>query len=173
MVLATKPLFETTAADLMSAVVITVPEDMSLKAAAHQLAKAGITGAPVVNKDGRCIGVISGTDFVHCLEREYWTVPACAASPAFSSPWQALDPNTLPDLKVHECMTRDPVVVTSIANLGELARKMIDVHIHRVIVTDSTNKPIGIVSVTDILAAVVRAYQARSPAHKETEAARC
>jgi predicted transcriptional regulator len=34
---------------------------------------------------------------------------------------------------------------------------MMDAHIHRVIVVDSENRPIGVVSSTDILAAVARA----------------
>jgi CBS domain-containing protein len=36
----------------------------------------------------------------------------------------------------------------------ELARAMLDAHIHRVIVVDELQRPIGIVSTTDILAAV-------------------
>src|SRR5207253_2309937 len=88
-------------------------------------------------------------------------VAACAASPAFCASWQIVDPDKLPDLTVRDYMTHDPVTVTSSATLGELARKMIDVHIHRVIVVDGFGKPIGIVSSTDVLAAVVRADQAR------------
>ena len=48
------------------------------------------------------------------------------------------------------------------ATIGELARRMIDVHIHRVIVVDQSGKPIGIVSSTDVLAALAQADQARS-----------
>jgi hypothetical protein len=46
--------------------------------------------------------------------------------------------------------------------IGELARLMLDAHIHRIMVRDENNRPIGIVSSTDILAAVARA--AASPA---------
>jgi len=43
--------------------------------------------------------------------------------------------------------------------IGDLANMMIDAHIHRVIVVDSNERPIGIVSTTDILAAVAREAQ--------------
>jgi len=159
-----KPLFELTAADLMSAPLVVVPEDMSLKAAAHRLAQASVTGAPVVNREGRCVGVLSATDFVHWMDRQQGGPVACAVSPAFWAAWQIVEATGLPDAVVFDYMTRDPVTAFASATLGELARKMIDVHIHRVIVVDKTGKPIGIVSSTDVLAAVIRADQARAMA---------
>jgi len=134
---------------------------MSLKGAAHLLAQAGVSGAPVINNDGRCIGVLSATDFVHWMDREHLGPNACACSPAFWAAWQVVEPGELPDQAVRDYMTCDPVMVPGHVTLGELTRKMIDVHIHRVIVTDKHGKPIGVVSSTDILAAVARADQAR------------
>jgi len=176
MFLSPQQLFAMKAADLMSASLVVISDEMSLKGAAHLLAQAAITGAPVVDRSGRCVGVLSATDFVHWMDRETRAVTACAASPAFCASWQIVDAERLPDVMVRDCMTRDPVMVAANATLGELARKMLDVHIHRVIVTDSTLKPIGIVSSTDILAAVVRADQARGFCHdesKELEPAAC
>jgi CBS domain-containing protein len=66
----------------------------------------------------------------------------------------------LPDQAVRDYMTHDAVTVFATATIGELARKMIDVHIHRVIVVDKSGKPIGIVSSTDLLAALAHAEQA-------------
>ena len=165
----TKPLFNLTAADLMSATLVMVPEEMSLKGAAHLLAQAAVSGAPVVNKDGHCIGVLSATDFVHLVDRDERGVAACAASPAFCASWHIPDPDKLPDLTVSDYMTRDPVMVAAFVTLGELARKMLDVHIHRVVVIDRNNKPIGIVSSTDILAAVVRADPARGVSSSDSK----
>jgi CBS domain-containing protein len=163
MVPATKPLLNLTAADLMSAAVVMVPEHMSLKGAAHRLAEAAVTGAPVVNGEGRCVGVLSATDFVHWMDRNRagHHPAACAASPAFCAPWQIVDAEALPEEQVRDWMTRDPVLVPPTATLGELARKMLDAHIHRVIVADNAGTPVGIVSSTDVLAAVARADLAR------------
>jgi predicted transcriptional regulator len=176
MVSPTKPLLSLTAAELMSQTLVVIPEEMSLKGAAHLLAQAAVTGAPVVDRQGRCVGVLSSTDFVHWMDRENREVAACAASPAFWASWQIVDTDKLPDSTVRDYMTRDPVMVVAAATLGELTRKMLDVHIHRVIVTDCTNKPIGIVSSTDVLAALVRADQARGtacPAEEGLETVTC
>jgi predicted transcriptional regulator len=162
MVPSPKSLFSLTAADLMSAPLMTIPEEMSLRGAAHRLAEAAVTGAPVVNGEGRCVGVLSTTDFVHWMDRERHGPAACATSPAFFSPWQMVDPEGLPDDIVHDLMTRDAIMVATSTPLTEVARKMIDAHIHRVIVTDSNGCPVGIVSSTDVLAAVARAGTVRA-----------
>ena len=51
-----------TAGDLMSRDVETVPADLPLADAARLLARRGFHGAPVVDADGRCVGVLSVTD---------------------------------------------------------------------------------------------------------------
>jgi CBS domain-containing protein len=69
--------------------------------------------------------------------------------------WQKVS-NDLPVSAVRRYMTSDIVTVGPETPLTKLARIMIDAHIHRVIVVDEGEKPIGIVSSTDILAAVAR-----------------
>ena len=162
-----KTLFNLTAADLMSAPLVTIPEEMSLRGAAHRLVQAAVTGAPVVNGEGRCVGVLSTTDFVHWMDREHHGPAVCATSPAFCAPWTMVDPDELPEERVQDLMTRDAVMVTATAPLVEVARKMLDAHIHRVIVTDTSSRPIGIVSSTDILAALARADPIRAAAGAE------
>jgi CBS domain-containing protein len=54
-------------------------------------------------------------------------------------------------------MTADPVIVAPETPLGQLARSMLDAHIHRVIVAHADRRPLGIVTSTDVLAAVARA----------------
>jgi CBS domain-containing protein len=58
-------------------------------------------------------------------------------------------------------MTPDPVTVAPATPLGELARLMVNAHIHRLIVAGEDRRPVGIVSSTDILAAVARAAMER------------
>jgi predicted transcriptional regulator len=167
MVPSPKSLFSMTAADLMSAPLVTIPEEMSLRGAAHRLVQAAVTGAPVVNCEGHCVGVLSTTDFVHWMDREHHGLVACATSPAFCAAWQMIDPDELPDEVVHDWMTRDAVMVAVTAPLVDVARKMLDAHIHRVIVTDSNRRPVGIVSSTDVLAAVARADPFRAGVNKD------
>jgi len=194
-----KPVLTLTTSDLMSREVITIPHEMSLRAAAHLLFQNQISGAPVVDADGRCIGVLCASDFVHWLEeggRGADDVPVAACpyrvdgrllngEPAVictlaegSCPlqemrptmggrhtavcrqpggvvgdWQELTKN-LPVSAVHRYMTADVITVGPQMTLPKVARMMIDAHIHRIFVVDGERRPIGVVSSTDLLAAV-------------------
>jgi CBS domain-containing protein len=158
----TKPFLALTAADLMTTDLVVIPRAMSLQGAAHLLLQSKITGAPVVDAEGRCIGVLSATDFLawtdkgeHAAKR---SPPSCATA---HSAWQLMDVERLPASEVSRYMTADPVTVTPATPIGELAQKMLDGHIHRVIVVNELEHPVGIVSSTDVLAAVAYADRKR------------
>ena len=159
MIATTKPFLALTAADLMSTDVVMIPRAMSLRAAAHLLSETKVTGAPVVDETGRCVGVLSATDFMHWVgygERNA-SRPCCSELGRVHSAWQIVNVEDLPMDKVDAYMTADPVTVPPSTPIAELARKMIDAHIHRVIVVDAQRRPLGVVSSTDILAAVAHA----------------
>jgi CBS-domain-containing membrane protein len=155
---ATKPLLSLTAADLMSTAVVAIPRAMSLRGAAHLLSQASISGAPVVDDRGRCIGVISATDFVAWAEKgdrtHNRTREACWCA---HSAWEIGNIDQVPTDEVDQYMTPDPVTVPPETSLVAIAWMMTDAHIHRVIVVDAQGRPIGVVSSTDILAAVASA----------------
>jgi CBS-domain-containing membrane protein len=67
-------------------------------------------------------------------------------------------------------MTADPVTATPETPVGALARRMLDAHVHRLIIVDTAGRPVGIVSSTDVLAAVAR--EAAGPQGALTGAAR-
>ncbi len=152
-----KPLDDLTAGELMSRDLVIIPHEMSLQRAAKLLAGADVTGAPVVDVEGRCIGMLSSTDFVRWANRDEEFSRANAGCGCVHASWQMVDIEELPTDRVADCMTADAVTVTPQTGLRELARKMVDAHIHRVVVVDPRNHPIGIVSTTDILAAVAEA----------------
>lgn len=161
-----KPLLQLTANDLMARDVILIPKEMSLRAAARLLSRSRISGAPVVDADGRCIGVVSATDFVRWAEIDRDAAAAAPADTDCHCAWQVVEPEELPADQVDRYMSRDPVMVLPDAPIGELARLMLDAHIHRVIVRDVCNRPVGIVSSTDILAAVASAPFARDDSYR-------
>jgi predicted transcriptional regulator len=68
MVTANKSLMSLCAADIMSRNIVMIPREMSLQGAARMLSRASVTGAPIVDDKGRCIGVLSATDFMHSIE---------------------------------------------------------------------------------------------------------
>ncbi len=156
----TQGLFELTAGDLMSHEVITIPQDMSLPAAARELAQAQVGGAPVVDAEGRCIGVFSTSDLARRSRlKKRATLRAPAIPGCVCSDWEVVehDWDTLPAESVSWYMTADPVLVAPETRIGELARMMVDAHIHRLAVAGADRRPTGIVSSTDVLAALARA----------------
>ena len=202
----TKPFLTLTASDLMTREVVQLPQEMSLRGAARIFMRDRISGAPVVDGQGKCVGVLSAIDFLRLVEKQdevnastsssmpiscsfqakqrspggkeitTCTLPlgACAVqvkeidsdgkeTVICSQPhcvladWQTVEMEKLPTDQVRHYMTADPVTVPPSTSITTLARLMIDAHIHRVIVVDGGRRPIGIVSSTDILAAVADA----------------
>jgi CBS domain-containing protein len=148
---APRPFLTLTAGDLMSAPVLTIPQDTPLQEAARLLSKSDISGAPVVDGEGRCLGVLSSHDFVIWAGEE-------GEATNFIAPWgEMIAIDDAPDNEIRHYMTRQPVTVAPTAPVGELAQKMIDAHIHRILVVADDDRPCGIVTSTDILAAVARA----------------
>jgi CBS domain-containing protein len=138
-----------------------LPRDMVLSDVVRVLEQFQIGGAPVVDEQGRCIGVFSTADFLRYMQPGNRTarmpppVPGCACSE-----WKIIyydDWDSFPAESVYHYMTADPIVVAPTTPLGELARIMVDAHIHRLIVADADRRPIGMVSSTDVMAAVARA----------------
>jgi CBS-domain-containing membrane protein len=160
----TKPLLALCAADVMSRDLIVIPRQMSLAGAAHLLCQAHVSGAPVVDAQGRCIGVLSATDFVQLAEKGMQAAKnGQQHAHCVCSAWQIIKPESLPADTVANFMTADPVTVGPGAPLGALAQMMVDAHIHRLIVVDAEERPIGIVSSMDVLAALARVADARPP----------
>src|SRR6266508_4556873 len=151
------PLLSLKAVDLMTETVVMIPEESSLKSAAHLMAEFHISGVPVVDKDGRCKGVLSSTDFIHLMEDGPSAKSRQECCFTAHSAWQMLETSNLPADTVRQYMTPDPVMVRPSSTICELAKMMVDAHIHRVIVVDKNERPIGIVSSTDVLAAIAHA----------------
>jgi len=152
---AIKPMLELTAADLMSRDLITISRQMTLHGAAHRLSQSHVSGAPVIDEDGRCVGVLSATDLVRWLDEGRPLIGHSAAeTKEYHSPWQMQNQEAMPEDEVSRHMTSDVVTATVHTRIGELARLMIDASIHRIIVVDGDGRPTGVVTGTDILAAV-------------------
>ena len=157
-----KPLMDLTAADLMTRNVVMVPQKMSLQAAAHMLAQRQISGAPVVDEQGRCVGVLSATDLVQWLDKGERAAKRHDSEAEFvCSDWQMIDLEAMPVDEVCRFMTTDLVAAEPETPIGVLAQRMLDAHIHRIIVTEGAGRPIGIISSTDVLAAVARSDRRR------------
>lgn len=201
-----KTLMSLTAADLMSRQVVQLPEDLPLREAAQLLLRNQIGGAPVIDRQGRCVGVLSATDYLRLVRdhpditestarplpstcpfqehkrfadgKEYTlcTLPfgtcsmqvkrehpegdeliGCSRPHGVLADWQLVVLERLPSDAIRRYMTRDPVTVPEATSIRRLARMMLDAHVHRVIVVDEQYRPVGVVSATDLVAALAYA----------------
>jgi CBS domain-containing protein len=147
-----KPILELTAADLMTRDLVCLPSEMSMREAARLLLQDRISGAPVVNNRGQCVGVISAMDFVALTKKN-----GDKNEPSVGcTEWEVVA-EMMPKHEIAQFMTTDLVMVSPDTSICKLARQMVDAHIHRVIVVDGQNRPIGIVTSTDLLAALAYA----------------
>lgn len=162
----TKPFLTLTATELMNNEVTLIPRDMGMQAAARRLGQMHISGAPVVDEQGRCVGVLSSSDFVSCCatnltrcskHRAEANCGPCTFPDCVGSEWQMINVTEGVEGMVRDYMTPDPVTAPPEATITRLAQMMVDAHVHRIIIVDRQRHPVGIVSTTDIVAAVGRA----------------
>lgn len=165
MLVTTKPFTALTAKDLMNGEVLCIPRDMGMQAAARCLGQMRVSGAPVVDEQGRCVGVLSSGDFVACCaanrtrcaqHRAETNRGPCTFPDCVGSEWQIVDVAESIEGLVRDRMTPDPVMARPETPIGRLAKMMVDARIHRLIIVDEQRRPVGIVSTTDIVAAVAR-----------------
>lgn len=121
-----------TVAGMMSRSVVVVTEEDAIAGVAELLAGFEITGLPVVDADDRLVGVISQTDLVRLR--------------GSTLPWTGCH-----GLIVRDLMTTPPKTISASASLDEAARRMIDEHVHRLVVVDNRRMPIGVISESDIV----------------------
>jgi CBS domain-containing protein len=162
MIATRKSLLALTAADLMKRHVIQFPQDLPLRQAVDLLLREQIGGAPVVDGEGKCVGVFSTVDVARLALNQPAALglvrpPQGMESHRVLFDWQVVPPEEFATEEVRRFMTADPVCVSPDTPIATVARMLIDAHIHRVIVADADNKPVGIVTTTDLLAALVHA----------------
>lgn len=128
--------------DVMTRHVTTVAADQSLAAVAGVLREREISGAPVVDAAGKCVGLISATDFV----KHVGPIDGNASGAGAEMP-------------VREQMTSTVHSTTPDATLMEAARLMCQHHVHRVPVVDAQSHVVGVISSLDVAAALVQAFE--------------
>jgi predicted transcriptional regulator len=142
------------AKDLMNPDIMTVADEMTTDELARYLIEREISGAPVVDSQGHLIGVVSMTDIGRNMAE-----PADLLSSRDSNFYRD-EPVDLEDLgqrfveeravTVRDVMT--PVIhqVPVTASVAEVARIMVEEHIHRLVVTQGKD-PVGIITSMDLL----------------------
>jgi CBS domain-containing protein len=120
--------------DVMTRKVICVAKNQPLSDAAGLFLEKGISGAPVIDEHGRCVGVLSAIDYVrraHALRR---------VGGEMSSGVRSVQP--------------EQTLLTA-------ARIMCEKHVHRLPVLNLDGKPVGLITSMDVVAALVNAIDER------------
>ena len=126
--------------DAMSPHVFSVRSDQTLGQAARIFGERHITWAPVVDENGRCVGVFSVADLLKHKES--------AAVPSFDS-----------DEPVSAFMTSNVYTTAQDALLLDAAATMSDRHVHRLPVVDGDGRLHGVLSTMDVVAALLHAVE--------------
>lgn len=156
------------AKDVMTRELVVLSPDAPISEAAHLLLREQISGAPVVNDVGVCVGVFTTSDVLAYEEdraegREemsmYYRMPEPyeVGSEEWTR-WEEVQQEfaEAPEATVEEYMTRDLVTVDENDPLEEVVRRMLDAHVHRILVTDRQSRLVGIITTTDILGTLLR-----------------
>ena len=153
-----------TAQDIMNPEVMSVQDDLTVAELAAFLVDQEISGAPVRDELGKLVGVVSVTDIVrtHSSDGERY---APDHDPGFYvRGWEdrveveELQGYHFEDdsLLVRDIMTPSVFAVEVSTPVREVARSMMDSHLHRILVVND-GEVVGIVSTSDMLQMVVEA----------------
>ena len=117
--------------NMMSVDPVVVEAESSITEAEQLLKSYRISGLPVVS-EGVLVGVISQTDLL-----------TARSSELIGANWDRV--------RVRHLMSRPPVTVHLNTSVERAARLMLEGHIHRLVVVDEEELPIGVLTSTDLL----------------------
>ena len=135
--------------EIMTKNVVTVPADSTLIKTAKILADNNISGAPVVNTEGKLVGIISEKDLFKALypgHAEFYEAPGV---------WIDLDQleeKTVEsaDKPIADLMSQEVVTVNADTSLMQVGSIMLVRGIHRVVVVGQEEQIEGVVTRRDI-----------------------
>lgn len=141
-------------ASIMTREPVCAEPSMSMRQFAHLLEENEISGAPVVDSQGRVIGVASKSDLIRrCSEGTRDLPPGYLFEVISDQGGDDEDVIPEPLICVQDFMSEDVETSRPDAPISQVARRMYDRHIHRVVVVDEENMPVGIVTSLDMLGA--------------------
>jgi acetoin utilization protein AcuB len=129
--------------DWMSEDVVTIGPETSLPEAHQIMTSRQIRRLPVVDGNGRLIGLITRGD-------------VRGAQPSQATTLSVWELNyLLATLPVRKVMTPDPITITADATIGEAARTMLENKVSGLPVVNERHQVIGIITESDIFSMVV------------------
>lgn len=160
---------------IMTGDVVCVRPELSVESLSSLLLARGFSGAPVVDEEGRPLGVVSKTDLVRDAgdgetQESVWITRN--GRPHQLERGHHLEP--IPRATVAEVMTPLTFALPENASISQAAALMVFEDIHRVPVVAADGKVVGIVSSLDVLAWLAGhdGYLVRNPLWRPADSAR-
>lgn len=130
-----------TVADVMTKPAITIQIGESLGAAAARMAKHNIKRLPVVDEDGKLVGVVSRVDILRQV------LATEVRSKKYPPPAGSLR-------TVQQVMFSEIPVVALDADLAMIIAAMVEAGLRRVVVVDDEGHPVGLISDSDVVSRI-------------------
>jgi CBS domain-containing protein len=145
------------AKDIMKSDLLTVSPETHVTAAAKMLLEKHINGLPVVDEEGRLVGILCQSDLV--AQQMKMPVPSLfnlldALIPIGSLASLEKAVKKIAAIKVAEAMTPDPVTVNPETSLEEVATLMVSKSFHSLPVLEQGNL-VGIIGKEDVLRTLI------------------
>jgi CBS domain-containing protein len=145
------------AADFMQRDVVTISRTETLRDALALMTENHVTGLPVMDKDDRCVGLITASDILNYEQEsldEAATGETVDVFDSESQQWESMPVSAfglerMGEVSVDDVMARELVSVTRETPLAEAARRLIDERVHRLLVMGKNGRLYGILSAVD------------------------
>ena len=141
---------------VMAKDVVVIASHATMARAAETLSTSGISGAPVVDEQAHCVGILSAADFV---QREASREEETEHELTQESPARPYQVSVVADDLVSAHMTSAVQSIAEDASLIDASRVMCNGHVHRLPVLDEAGHVVGMVSSLDLVAATIHAIE--------------
>jgi CBS domain-containing protein len=142
------------ARDIMTTDLITVPPDMPTDALATLMAERHVSGAPVIDAEGRLVGLVTDGDLMRRLSAKEDKPASFLAALLGANAEQATSYARTHGRRVRDLMSTDLATVSEDATVEEVAHILESRRIRRVPVVRG-DRLVGVVSRADLLRAVM------------------
>lgn len=159
----------TLAREIMTSPVVTFDESMTLREATVIMANKKVSGGPVLDREGRLIGILSERDILEEAMRKVGLEMACPSLSFISLPYERIIRNEevcrqfdeVGDVEVGAVMNDEVIAVKGDDTAEKALETMMRFDINRLPVVDDDGKLIGIVARQDIMWSMCRTLQSR------------
>jgi CBS domain-containing protein len=146
-----------TARDIMNREVITVTDESTVKELAQILSLHQISGVPVINNNGKMIGVVTESDLIFQTKKVHIPTVITILDSVFylESPEKMGDEmKKMAGIKVKDILTSTPITVTETTQLDEIATIMAEKNVHTLPVMNGDTL-VGIIGKKDIIRTLI------------------